>query len=159
MAAPSDLNTLCCAYLEYIVNASCTGLPSGDELRANIASTFTCVTNPTPASGVCHNPPRILFTNAFPNGQKLNEERVSGHSVAVVGSSAYIFGGGYPDGMLSDSFWQLDGTQYPPTWVDLTDVGFLLLWHPVRVVLVLRAALSQCLHSPSNETAGELNEQ
>jgi hypothetical protein len=114
-----NINTMCCSYLEYVLSASCEGMPKKD-LKGNIAKMFTCVDDPTASS--CHNPPRFLFTRTVPKGPRLTE-RTQGQGVAVVGTSAYFFGGEHPGHVLSDSFWQLDGSKYPPARIDLNYVS------------------------------------
>jgi hypothetical protein len=96
-------------------------MPERDVLKANISSAFTCIEDAPSGDNTktCHDPPRLLFTKVYAQGYA----RVQGHGVAVVGSSAYFFGGEYPGGELSDEFWQLDGAQYLPTRVDLTYVS------------------------------------
>jgi hypothetical protein len=116
-----NVNKLCCGYLEYLLTASCEGLPSKAELSANLERVFTCV-KAASGSDTCHDPPRLLLTHAFSKGPQLTE-RVQGQGIAVVGSSAYFFGGGHPNGVLSDEFWRLDGSEYPPIRIDLSYVS------------------------------------
>ncbi len=64
----------------------------------------------------------MLLTKAFAKGPPLTR-RIQGQGVAVVGTSAYFFGGEHPAAALSDEFWRLDGSQYPPIRVDLAYVS------------------------------------
>jgi hypothetical protein len=120
------MNTLCCGYLEYLLLSSCQVTPKIKKaFRNNIISKFTCINDATAGTSACHDPPRVLFTKVVQNEPSVRD-RIQGQGVAVVGTSAYYFGGDLPGHVLSDKFFRLDGSTYPPTWKDLTEVCFVM---------------------------------
>ena len=113
----SPNNLLCCSYLEYIVNASCSGL-NHDQISGIAQSKFSeCSTRSD-----CVSPPVFQLSRAHTSSQSKQPQSMHMAATAVVRHYMYMLGGFSGKGDFLDSFWRLDTSQYPLTWVDMSSL-------------------------------------
>jgi hypothetical protein len=113
----SPNNVMCCTYLEYVVNASCSGL-NYDQLTGLATSKFTeCSTQSD-----CIMPPLFQVNDAHVTISLKQPESLHMAATAAVRQAVYVLGGFSAAGMYLDTFWKLDLSSYPPTWKDMSSL-------------------------------------